>query len=431
LPKKDPVRSPLASLVPILQGVVSLSVLAVAWSTFEPASFAAQALPVTRALGAGALAATGAYALWWRPAHPLTQTHEDYACGWYITGLPGSGKTAFAYLMVREFCCRGWGWIWLSIKSSLPLLQYLPEEARERCILFAPYSDHPRGLNFLRCYTGTATERELLSDQTAELFSRLHPHMSANMRELIRMGALALLQWADREQVEVTLWELYQVFQSEAFRSRVLAGAPKPLRDAFGADEARKQTLQAVRAQLRRSVTSENLLVALSQRGGIDLWSVIEQERWLVSDTPTDVLGPGVSSFLCQVIASRVQMLTFRRPALCLLRRRVPAVHQRELCAGPGDRPGIRPVLVPDPPDQRRAGSRPGGPRGGGDVRESVLLHTGGRQGCPPRGEGPRRPVARGGDRRAAQASLPCPPPPARAPGVRGRGDAGSAGAES
>jgi hypothetical protein len=133
------------------------------------------------------------------------------------------------------------------------------------------------------------------------------------MRELIRMGTLALIQWSDRERVEPTLWELYLMFQSVAFRSRVLAGAPKPIRDAFSADEARKQTLQAVRVQLRRSVTSENLLIALSQRGGIDLWDVIEHERWLVCDTPTDILGPGVSSFLCQVVASRVQLLTFHR----------------------------------------------------------------------------------------------------------------------
>lgn len=37
-------------------------------------------------------------------------------------------------------------------------------------------------------------------------------------------------------------------------------------------------------------------------------------ERWLVCDTPEAILGPAVASFLCQVIASRVQMLTARRP---------------------------------------------------------------------------------------------------------------------
>jgi hypothetical protein len=129
------------------------------------------------------------------------------------------------------------------------------------------------------------------ADQVAELFDRLHPVMSGNMRECIRMGALARLQWADRSQAmkkgavlnadpigatngeepkgvntaytigdrEVTLWELYRFFQEEAFRSRVLAGAPRPVRDAFSGNEARKTTLQAVRVQLRRAAASENL----------------------------------------------------------------------------------------------------------------------------------------------------------------------------
>jgi hypothetical protein len=39
----------------------------------------------------------------------------------------------------------------------------------------------------------------------------------------------------------------------------------------------------------------------------------MEEERWLVCDTPEAVLGPAVASFLCQVVASRVQMLTARR----------------------------------------------------------------------------------------------------------------------
>ncbi|MGE5508225.1 MAG: hypothetical protein ACM3RP_07090, partial [Chitinophagales bacterium] len=249
----------------------------------------------------------------WRQPVPTTPTWEDWACGTYITGLPGSGKTRWAYHLVREFCRNGWGWVWISIKSSRSLLEHLPDAARDLCLLFAPYSDHPQGLNFLRTYTGSSTERELLADQTAELFSRLHPHMSANMRELIRMGTLALLLWAAREEVEITLWELYRFFQEEAFRGMVLARAPKPVRDAFGGDDVRRQTLQAVRAQLRRSVASENLLVALSQRDGIDLWDVMANERWLVCDTPEALLGPEVAAFLCQVVASRIQMLTSRR----------------------------------------------------------------------------------------------------------------------
>lgn len=294
----------------VVKAGVSAAVILQVWAAFEPATF-----PVTplRIAGATLIAGTLGYGWWLSRRPPSVPSHEDWACGTYITGLPGSGKTAWAYLLARQFCVHGWGWVWISIKSSLQILQYLPPAALQRCDLFAPYSHRPRGLNLLRCYTGTATERELIADQAAELFDRLHSAMSGNMRELIRMGCLGLLTWAHREQVEVTLWELYRFFQEEAFRAKVLAGAPKPIRDAFGADEVRRQTLQAVRAQLRRAVASENLLVALSQRDGIDLWEVMEQEGWLVCDTPESILGPEVASFLCQVVASRVQMLTSRR----------------------------------------------------------------------------------------------------------------------
>ncbi|HYF93974.1 MAG TPA: hypothetical protein VD969_17300 [Symbiobacteriaceae bacterium] len=317
MPRKDPVGSPLASLVPILQAVGGLSLSGYAWAVFDPTGFSAMAaaiVPACRLIGAGCITGGFAYAWWKSRRRPLTPTHEDWACGTYITGLPGSGKTAFAYLLAHEFCQRGWGWIWISIKSSLPLLSYLPPEAQGRCLLFAPYSDHPLGINFLRTYTNSSTERELIADQAAELFERLHSAMSGNMRELIRMGTLALLLWADHQRIEVTLWELYRFFQEEAFRGKVLATAPKPVRDAFGSDEIRRQTLQAVRAQLRRAVASENLLVALSQQDGIDLWRVMNEERFLVCDTPEALLGPAVAGFLCTVIASRVQMLTSRRP---------------------------------------------------------------------------------------------------------------------
>lgn len=306
--RSDPKKwSPLPELIKVGASTAALLQL---WAVFEPTSFPVVPLKVA---GVTAIIGTMGYGWWALRRRPAQPTHEDWACGTYVTGLPGSGKTAWAYLLAHKFCGNGWGWVWISIKSSLPLLQYLPPQALERCDLFAPYSDRPRGINLLRCYTGTATERELIADQAAELFDRLHSAMSGNMRELIRMGCLGLLAWAHREQAEVTLWELYRFFQEQAFRDKVLAGAPKPIRDAFSADEVRRQTLQAVRAQLRRAVASENLLIALSQRDGIDLWEVMQQERWLVCDTPESILGPAVASFLCQVVASRVQMLTSRR----------------------------------------------------------------------------------------------------------------------
>lgn len=301
-----------------------------AWALFEPVSFATTALPVLKLLGAGSILSASGLAVWIATRHPRTPTHEDWSCGHYITGAIGSGKTSLAYLLTREFCEQGWGWIWVSIKPLIRrddddgprLLEYLPPAAVDRVILFAPYSTHPRGLNFLRTYIdpadpGAATERELLADQTAELFARIHPQMSEGMRELIRAGALALLTWAAATGTEVTLWELFRFFDERAFRETVLdcPDLLQPVRSAFDDRTLRSQQVAAVINLVRRAVTSTNLLVALSQTGpnAIDLWDVMANERWLVCDTPEDRLGPGVAAFLCGFITSRVQMLTSRR----------------------------------------------------------------------------------------------------------------------
>lgn len=310
-------------------GVATVAMLQV-WALFEPASFATTALPVLKALGAGSLLGAGGLAVWAATRHPRTPTHEDWSCGSYITGAIGSGKTSLAYLLTREFCRQGWGWIWVSIKPLVRrdeddgprLLEYLPPAAVDRCILFAPYSNNPRGLNFLRTYAdpgdpGAATEREMVADQTAELFARIHPQISEGMRELIRTGALALLTWAAAAGQEVTLWELFRFFDERAFRETVLdcPDILQPVRSAFDDRTLRSQQVVAVVNLVRRAVTSTNLLVALSQTGpnAIDLWDVMQHERWLVCDTPEDRLGPGVASFLCEFITARVQMLTSRR----------------------------------------------------------------------------------------------------------------------
>lgn len=331
--KKDSLRS-VPSVLHYVRGGLLLAAVGVTWAIFEPLTFATQVIPTLRAVGWMALAGSGGAYLWGRafPPHPITQTFEDMATGWHITGLPGSGKTAWAYLKARQFCDNGWGFVWLSIKPSIRtgpddqprVLDYLPDCGRDTVKVFAPYSLHPLGLNFLRTYLKSATERELISDQCAELFSRMHSAMSPNMQELIRMGCKALLTWSDRNGIEVTMWELYRLFQEDGFRGTVLAGADKPVRDAFSEAEPEgrgkkpkpNQTLIAVRVQLRRMVSSDNLLVALSQTDGIDLWEdVMVKGGGLVCDTPTGMLGPTVAPFLCRCIASRLQMLTDRRPA--------------------------------------------------------------------------------------------------------------------
>jgi hypothetical protein len=285
---------------------------------FAPVSFTIPALRLTKAtvLGASAWAA-------WRLSRPQPrQTVEDLSTGFYVSGRPGSGKTGYLYGMMSRWASLGWPWISLSCKSTAKVLAYLPPRAEGNTIVVQPDSQRPIGLDLMRCYTDSPVERELVADQVAELYERLHPQMSALMRETIRLAMLALLTWAGRRGVQVTPWELYRLFTDQRFREVVLAEAPSPIRDGLEGDDVRQVTIQAVIAQLRRAVTSDSLLLSLCQPDGVDLHRWMQGGKGLVIDAPAGRIGPGVSAFLCQAVAARIQLLQERRPpesAPCLI----------------------------------------------------------------------------------------------------------------
>lgn len=277
--------------------------------------------PVTQLALAGAGMCVGWHCLW--PKRSWVESKdEDLATGIYLTGMPGAGKSALLYVLIREWATQRRPWLYMSTKSTLSLLPFLPPEAVGNTTVVQPDGPNPIGVDFFRCYTGTPQERELVADQVAELFCRLHPAMSAIMRETLRLAALALLTWAHQEQKKVSFWELYRLFTQQSFRSKVLGSVSGPIRDGLEGDDVREATLAAVTVQLRRAVSSDSLLVSLCQTGGMDLWAWMQGNGGLIIDAPAGRVGLGISSFLAGAIAARVQLLTECRPPgspLCLV----------------------------------------------------------------------------------------------------------------
>ena len=280
----------------------------------------APVLPSSVLAAAGTTAIAGGAALWVLGRQP-EPTAEDLACGTWISGIPGSGKTSYVIGHVRNRFDRGEGGIWLSSKGGGALLPYLPADASERVDWIAPASRHPRGVNLLRVYRGDAREQELVAGYTVGVFSRLYPHLSENMAELIRMGTMALLSYSVATRQGVTLAHLYLFFHSPGYRQRVLERATNPvLRHAFGDTEVEARTVAAVLRQLRRTVASEALLVTLGQVNGIDLQAAMSANpgRWVVTDADERRIGPEASDLINQVLVSQLELLTpgrgFPRP---------------------------------------------------------------------------------------------------------------------
>jgi len=230
--------------------------------------------------------------------------------------LSRSGKTAWAILKLLDWSGRGWGWCWLSIKGGRGVLPYLPSKLAKKVDLISPTSPRPRGINMLRLATGTAAEREQVADQTADILDRLHPTGSDLMREMVRLGTLALLEHGVRNRREVSLPDLYTFFASNQYRQTVLGHTSLPAaRHTFGKDPGTQRTLEAVQRQVRRLVSSRALMLALGRSGPdqADIRQAMAKGRAIVVDATDADLGPGQAALINEVIASKIQLYTAQR----------------------------------------------------------------------------------------------------------------------
>lgn len=255
-------------------------------------------------------AATAAYLL----SRPGGQTDEDLACHTHLCGMTGSGKTTLALGQIRRYQARGHGGVWLSAKGGGAVLTRVRPEASVRMLLLDPLSRKPWGINLFRLYSGRSEERERIAGHVVTLFRRLYPQLSEGMGELLRMGTQALLTYSHTTGALVALPHLYALFYFEPFRREVLATVRNPvLHHAFHEDQAEPRTMAAVLRQLRRTVSSEALLITLGQTEGVDLQGLMESDSWLVTDFAEGALGTEVADYLSGVVLSGIEVLTASR----------------------------------------------------------------------------------------------------------------------
>ena len=256
--------------------------------------------------------------LWWalKPAPPQRDDEDEFA-HFGVVGLSRSGKTGWAILKVLEWQRRRWGWCWLSIKGGRGLLPYLPTGAVDSVDLICPGSPRPRGINILRLLTQAPEEREQVADQLAELVERLHPSTSDLMREMTRLGTLAILEYGVKNKREVALPDLYRFFASLTRRQEILGYSSNPtIRDAFDEESNSVQkTLEAVQRQIRRLLSSRALVLSLGRSGSdqVDLRKAMATGRGVIVDASDTDLGPGQASLINEIIASKIQMYTAQR----------------------------------------------------------------------------------------------------------------------
>jgi hypothetical protein len=185
-----------------------------------------------------------------------------------------------------------------------------------------PYGNNPLGVNMLRTYTDSSSERELIADSVVTLFKRLFENIGDNMEGIIYAGTMALLFYAHVNKVKVSLWELYNFLNDSNFRQKVLNDVANPvIKDTFVEieKESSQQSLKALLRRFRHALSSESLLIFLSQKDNdIDLLGCVRNKKIVICDLYTggvgsEGMGQEKSAFAAELIVTKFQLISETR----------------------------------------------------------------------------------------------------------------------
>lgn len=245
-----------------------------------------------------------------------TQTIADLCQHGYVRGANGTGKSTLLAHWFQDGCRHGNGVWWISTHNSRKMLDLVPESRSSEVVYIAPADPRPLGFNLFRRYTQEAVEVNLIADQTTRLFSLLfRGSWGDRIDELVNVSTLALLDYAEETEEEVTLFELYRMLADSRFRQRVLSHVRHlGIAEVFTGDRDTPNTLARTAAKIRRSVTNDVLLASLGQRDGLDLRRLVDQRAIVIADFDEGRLGPGTARFFAETLLSKLQMVGMSRP---------------------------------------------------------------------------------------------------------------------
>lgn len=254
----------------------------------------------------------------------LHQTIEDRSCSTHIIGTQGSGKTYWAMQLFIKDIKKGYGALWMStqgVKNS-DLLNKIPKERVKDVILLRPYSNKLLGINLLKTYTNTQLERSLVADSVVVLFKRLFGSFGDNMEAILTAGTLALLEYADKTNNTVSLWDLYILLSDSNYRSFIVQYVDN--RAAFDMimeidDKENKMSLNALLRRFRKILYHDQITAFLSQKeNDVDLLKAVKQRKIIICDflaggLGSDGIGKENSKFLAELIVSKFQLIAESR----------------------------------------------------------------------------------------------------------------------
>lgn len=256
----------------------------------------------------------------------LHQTIEDRSCSTHIIGVQGSGKT---YLAMEQFLSdieKGYGALWMSTQGidNSGLLDYIPADKIDKVILFRPYIDKPIGINLLKTYTNTQLEKSLIADSVVVLFKRLFDNFKDNMEGLLTASTLALLEYSDKTNKKVSLWDLYVFLSDESYRLEVISKveniiALDMLSEINTDNKPLQSSLQALLRRFRKLLYHDHMVAFLSQKeNDVDLLKAVRQRKIIICDfLAGGIGGNGIgkesSKFLAELMVSKFQLIAETR----------------------------------------------------------------------------------------------------------------------
>lgn len=256
----------------------------------------------------------------------LHQTIEDLSCSTHIIGTQGSGKTYFAMEKFLQDIDKGYGALWMSTQgiNNSDMLNYISKDKIDKVILFRPYQNKPIGINLLKTYTNTQLEKSLIADSVVVLFKRLFESFKENMEGILTASTLALLEYADKTNEKVSLWDLYIFLSNFEYRNHVIDKvdnivAIDMLSEISDDNKPLQSSLQALLRRFRKLLYHDHMVAFLSQKDNdIDLLKAVRSRKIIICDfLAGGIGGMGVgkenSKFLAELMVSKFQLIAETR----------------------------------------------------------------------------------------------------------------------
>jgi hypothetical protein len=230
----------------------------------------------------------------------------------WISGVQGSGKSnKNRRIFINSFVKQGWGGIYIDTHGTADLvLQSIPPERWKDVIYIAPWMGRVYGINILQRYSDDNGEIDRIAEDVVSVFSKAYPRSWGDkIANCFRLATKAVLMAEEKiPDYKPTIEDVYKMLKQPLFREDILKHVENEvIKDFF-------ETLKATSAidKLANPLSSENVLLALCQKDGINLLKAMNNKKIIIANLDNNYLSDN-ANFIAGMLISNIAKCAAKR----------------------------------------------------------------------------------------------------------------------